>query len=391
MKSSELFENVSLKAFWDLMAEFSTGLETTFPDCAETKDWGLYMRNVVQDNAALKKENVRKWSDGVLSPLKKARYAKAVQSLTGHPPTVYHAIHYHDIDVLEHSFEALQPLCLGEKLKSDAMDEEARSVFWKYMREMTKHALDYTSTAAPRVPTSEEIAADIQRRKNGGGHAAHGPVLQQGLKEVWQLLCEARGNAPDVSDVHARLSSAMGKSMEDGETIGDRCRKREAAAFAALAAELPELRGAETVTEQQWSLLDKALGLAAMENAIPGSMMRGIESVANQLVKDLLPARPTCPPSTSIHGQQVLSEIAKRTSPPRASRQDPPRPPRSSSLEHVGDRVVVLDEARVPRMFSYGRTRRTHRVLPLDAPPLLLTVQVARAPHAVQRDGHVVR
>lgn len=313
-----VFEDVSLRSFWEIMGDFATALETTFPDCAETKDWGLYMRNVVKGDDALMRTNVGKWCEGMQRPLKKAKYAKAVQSITGAPATTYHAVAYRDIDALELSFESLHALRLGTKLKSDVMNDESKSVFWKYMEELNKHSFVYGKVTAPKVPTPDEIAADIQRRKGGSSSLPDGgPVLQQGLREVWQQLCESRGNACDAfkaDDLHTRILAAIkGAHGDEGGTIADGCRAQDATAFGALANEMPELRGDASVSEQQWSLLEKALGLSTMEDAIPAPMMRGIESVANQLVKDIAAGK-TDLASLNIEaiGQQVLSGVNEK-------------------------------------------------------------------------------
>lgn len=306
-----VFDDVSLKAFWEIMNEFATALETTFPSCGETKDWGLYMRNVVKGNLPMMRENIGKWCDGMHRPLQKAKYAKAVQSITGSPAMVYHAVAYHDIDAMELSFESLQALQLSSKLKSTAMDDEAKAIFWQYMDELNKHALAHAKKTPPKVPTPDEISADIQRRRGQAPATAQGgPVLQQGLKEVWQQLCESRGCVGDVDNLQERLSTAIRKSFADNKSIGDGCRDRDPVAFERLAADMTDLRTDAPVTDEQWGLLEKALGLAVMEDSIPAPMMRGIESVANQLVKDLASGK-TDFASLDIEaiGQKVLSEV----------------------------------------------------------------------------------
>ena len=321
MKKAAIFTEVSLKAFWDIMGEFATALEETFSSCPETKDWCLYMRNVVQGNDAKMKESIEKWCTGLQKPLRKAKYAKAVQSiLDGSPATVYHAIAYHDMEAAEAAFETLQTLELSSKLKSDAMDDEARTVFWKYLEELNKHAFAFSKVTPPRVPTPEEIAQDIQRRKGGTSAAGTpssappGPALNQGLTDVWRLLCTVRGGVvvDGDGDLAERLSTTLKASHGDGGSLGDGCRAHDPAAFAALVdATGSELgSGTEAPTDEHWTLLDKVLGLLAMSSAIPAPMMRGIESVADQLIKDIA-AGNTDLGSLNLEaiGQQVLSNV----------------------------------------------------------------------------------
>ena len=317
MKKAAIFTEVSLKAFWDIMGEFATALEETFPSCQETKDWCLYMRNVVQGNDAKMKESVEKWCTGLQKPLRKAKYAKAVQSiLDGSPATVYHALAYHDMEAAEAAFETLQPLELSSKLKSDAMDEEARAVFWKYLDELNKHAFAFTKTTPPRVPTPEEISEDIQRRKGGGSAPAPpGPALNQGLTDVWRQLCALRGGGvvDGDEDLADRLSTTLkAPHGGDGGSLGDGCRAHDAAAFAALADAVGgELGSAtEAPTDEHWALLDKVLGLLAMSSAIPAPMMRGIENVADQLIKDIAAGNADLGSlNLEAIGQQVLSNV----------------------------------------------------------------------------------
>lgn len=77
-----------------------------------------------------------------------------------------------------------------------------------------------------------------------------------------------------------------------------------------LVAAFPEL-GEDAPTGEQWELLDKAVGLATMQDAIPQPMMQGIESVANQLVKDLAAGKADLSNlNIEAIGKQVLSNVA---------------------------------------------------------------------------------
>ena len=60
----------------------------------------------------------------------------------------------------------------------------------------------------------------------------------------------------------------------------------EPAAFARLVEAFPYL-GPRPPSAHEWSLLTRAASLATMESAIPAPMMRGIESVASELVGEL--------------------------------------------------------------------------------------------------------
>jgi hypothetical protein len=291
-----VFAERAKKAYWDLMVDFADSLQATFPDCAETKDWCLYLKNVVLGDEARMADGIEKWCAGMQTPLKKAKYAKAVQSITGSPATVYHAFAYRDMDAADASFEALQSLALPEKVKS--MDADTRAVFWQYLDELNKHAV----RTPPEVPTSEAIAADIARRRaqsQGGG-----PVLHHGVAEVWTQLCGCAPSRDDLADV------ASAKEEEgDEKSIADLCRARDPRGPERLAQHFPELK--VPLTDEQWSLLDKALGLACMEHAIPKPMMGAIENVASQLVKDLTSGKADLANlDLEAIGQQVLTKVS---------------------------------------------------------------------------------
>lgn len=290
-----VFATRALKAYWDLMGDFADSLQTTFPECADTQDWCLYVKNVVIGDEARMSDGFDKWRAGISTPLKKAKYAKAVQSITGRPATVYHALYYRDMESADTSFEALQSLSLPGKVKG--MEPEQRAIFWQYIDEFNRLAHE-GHCDPPSVPSTDEIAADIARRRST-------PVLQHGLADVWAQLC-GNGCACDA----AKLSKAAAeKADEEGETTGDLCRARDPGGLARLRAHFPELP--EDFGDERWALLDKALGLACMEDAIPAPMMRGIESVAQQLVQDLASGK-TDPSSLNLEaiGQQVLTSVS---------------------------------------------------------------------------------
>tara|TARA_B110000046_G_scaffold88637_3_gene96685 strand:- start:1432 stop:2460 length:1029 start_codon:yes stop_codon:yes gene_type:complete len=308
------FATRALQSFWDLTADLADSLASTFEDCGETKDWQLYVKNVVMGDESRMMTGVQKWCEGMEAPLAKgaAKYAKAIQSLTGAPATVYHAIAYKDVAAADASFETLQALRLPEKLASDKMDDASKALFWKYFEELNRHAYTVTGKTAPAVPTSEAIAADIACRRGAqAGGGGGGGALQQGLGEVWKRLCALRGVQDAAEAVALEKAAAAPFSQEGGAaTVGEGCRARAAAAFAALAAEMR--LGDAPPTEEQWALLDRALGLVTMEGAISAPMMRNIESVANQLVQDLANGKADLSTlNIEALGQQVLSQVSQ--------------------------------------------------------------------------------
>lgn len=306
----DVFAQRSVTAFWELMNDFTESLSTTFPECAETKDWCLWFRNVIKEDKAQQTEGVKKWVVGMEETLKKgsAKYAKAVQSITGTPATVFHAVAYKDVDAAHATSEQFRGLNLPAKLKSDAMDDDGRAIFWQYFEELNRHAFAACRKPTPTIPTPAEIDMDIKRRK-GGGSSNSGAPLQNGLKEVWLQLLETCGASLDEGSTFANLGSRLSKVCKT-EAFSSRVKGRHVDAWKALEDEFPELAG-KTPVDETWSLLDKALGLSAMEDAIPAPMMRGIEDVANKLVQDIANGKADLSTlNIEAIGQQVLNNVS---------------------------------------------------------------------------------
>ena len=303
----DIFSKRHTDAFWELMDSFLDSLTATFPECPATKDWSLWAKNVVMGDADKMREGVAKWHGAMCTPLVKgcAKYAKAVQSITGKPACMYHAVAYKDIDAAHASSEYMRDLDLPTKLASDRMDAKARAVFWEYMAELNSLAYKAERADVPDVPTSQQIAADIKRRKANPAGAVQG-----GLVQAWQALCDARRSttAFDAATLPARLAKAAAAPCGE-ETVGAGCQRADPAAFAALAEAMPELQG-DPPTEEQWKLLSRALGLADMEAAIPPNMLRGIEGVASRLAQDIVAGKADLA-SLDIEalGQQVLAGV----------------------------------------------------------------------------------
>ena len=203
----DVFTARSRKAFWDLMDDFAASLEATFPDCADTKDWCLWMRNVIATDESKHQEGIELWFRNIETPLAKgcAKYGKAVQSITGKPACVYHAIAYHDADAAHASMdERLRGLDMPAKVGSAAMDDAARAIFWQYLEELNKHARALRKSP-PAVPSSAEIAAT-----SSDGAAAARAAAARGLQGGHRCgrSCASRGNAEAAGGGRRRRAPA---------------------------------------------------------------------------------------------------------------------------------------------------------------------------------------
>ena len=294
----------SLDHFWSRIHELADAMHDNFPDCQEVTDWRLWARNIVGDDEAQRHKGVVNWSDSMLIPLKKATYAKAVQSITSQRACVYHAVAYKDVDGVHAACTPLQTLSLPDKLAT--MDVEDVAVFWDYMEELTRHAFAYVRETPPVVPSIEAIDQDIQRRKaakaGGGSSGDAGGSFSQGIHEGWKHLCELRGVSEEVDLDVARMHAVATRTI-DGATVQTLCSQRALRGFVELARDFPVL----TTTppdEEQWKIIDGLFTLVLMERALPPSMMQGIEQMANQLMTSMDTV------DLETLGQQVLSNVS---------------------------------------------------------------------------------
>lgn len=219
------------------------------------------------------------WLKELRTPLKKktAPYAKAVQSLTGSPACVYHALSYHDITAASASSEEIkcahfEELC--QQQEKGSMDEQ---LLWETISELNRTAYGALKASPPSVPSKEEIAADIAARRGAprGEGLASGAVLSQGADELWAQLCQLR-NVDKPEDTN--LPEKLGELSQHGWKSGD----RDESAAEAVRAVFPYLGEAEFVPKE-WDILEQASTFASLQAHIPCGMMKGIESVAAEL------------------------------------------------------------------------------------------------------------
>lgn len=306
----DIFAAKARSSFWEIMKDFAESLNATFPDCPEIQDWYLYMTNVVPNDKKLLSEGVDKWHAGMLDPLKKgcAKYAKAVSSITQKPAMVYHAIAYHDMEAADASSEQLAQLGLSSKIMK--MSEEERSIYWQYLEELNRHSFEALRDTPPSVPTSKEIAEDIKRRKHQNVKTNATGAVKQGAYDLWQSLCDARGGTAVLSQVYSNdsLTSKISTLLSD-EALSHSLKAHSPEAFSTLCESIPELKG-DPPTEEQWGIMDKAIGLTTMNDSIPASMMSGIESMASKLAQDIASGKADLSTlNIEAIGEQVMSGI----------------------------------------------------------------------------------
>lgn len=219
------------------------------------------------------------WLKELRTPLKKktAPYAKAVQSLTGSPACVFHALSYHDIAAASATSEDIKCAKFEELCQRQEKGSTDEQLLWETISELNRTAYGALKVTPPNVPSKEEIAADIAARRGAPRGEAHGneAVLSQGAGEMWSQLCQLR-NVEKPEDTN--LPEKLAELSQHGWKSGD----RGASSAEAVRAVFPYLGEAEFASNE-WDLIEQASTFASLQAHIPCGMMRGIESVAAEL------------------------------------------------------------------------------------------------------------
>jgi hypothetical protein len=291
----DIFAARARQSFADVFDLFVASLVELFPPTDTVWTW---------PDADARVSTPEEWTDVMMTALPKgcAKYAKAVTSITNAPACVYHGVAYRDPTAVQ-SCDYFARLHVADKVS--ALTSEQRTLFWQYLDELNTQAFVATRRKCPCVPTSDDIRTNIQRRKQTG------PVLQHGIAEVWRTLCRARGAEAPASEesLSQRLHAASEALCGEGVTVGELCRARDMRGFDALVTTFPYL-GTAPPSDEEWSLLVKALSLSTMNGNIPAPMMRGIEKVANELVSDIHSGKASLETlNVESIGQKVLASV----------------------------------------------------------------------------------
>lgn len=219
--------------------------------------------------ALLDDGGVQLWVDEMCRVLNKIKYGKAVQSITGSNPTVFHAIKYRDAAAAEVS----QILKSVEFVKCTEAQEDV-GLWWETVIEAATSAFRALKKTPPTVPSKEEIAADIQARKNG--KAGKPAMLLQGTEEIVRQIYVRHGSTAPA-DAVVRFKKLV---VDDGWSAS-----KTPASEKALLAALSELDGC-VLSDDDWILLQQATTFISIEAHVPKGMMAGIESVAQEMANE---------------------------------------------------------------------------------------------------------
>lgn len=250
----------------------------TFPDCDELKQWCDALTSGLDADGDAGTEFLGRLASYLITPVphKMVKYDRAILSITGKPLNVYQVLMYKDIGTVSTVFPRLRNLQMDEKVKT--LSSEDLGMFWQFVHEALQLILRATQTIPPIVPTTQQIAEDIERRRrqrdqvNNTNTYRSGMSVADGVDELWKELCHTRNVTPmPLTDA---LTERIARLISGETTNEEMCRN------------FPEL-GEDDYSDESLAIARRIGSLCTMKNAIPTNMMSGIERVASSLVRDI--------------------------------------------------------------------------------------------------------
>ena len=276
----------SAKSFCELTQTFLEALEENGNDVCV---WKQNLQKANEDDTT-RIAFVQSWMQSLDTPLKKTKYAKAVQNILNQAPCVYHAIAYRDSSAVNEA-----NVDMGALMNHNTLSQEDSAIVWQYIDELNELAHKVFKREPVRVPTNSEISSNIEQRRRRNAVATNNnlvtpstePVLRTGIVEIWQELCKLRNVTDKVDEEHVlNTFQTLADKVVVDRTVSDLCSARQTAGQERIVCELPCL-GNDPFDEEHWQLVNKAFALATMHNSIPAPMMQGIEKMAHELVNDM--------------------------------------------------------------------------------------------------------
>ena len=267
---------VDLKA---VIGDLTESLTSIFCDCEEVCTWCATINEGIEKEGDALMEFLQSLASLLTTsvPLKMVKYDRAVLSITGNPLNVYQLLMYKDLAPIDKVFPATRALALEQKVRS--LPDADVGTFWRFVQEAIQLTLRATETLPPVVPTSAQIADNIERRRRQRDQLQHPTAsaapsidVANGVDDLWKELCHTRGVPPTpMTDALAERIVRVVTAEATEET---------------LRAHFPEL-GDDPYSEDSLAIARRIGSLCVMKRAIPANMMSGIERVASALVRDL--------------------------------------------------------------------------------------------------------
>ena len=273
-------ESLQTRTIADLRAvvgDLAESLLGIFPDCGELCAWCATLTNGMDLEGEALMDFLRTLASHLTTavPHKMVKYDRAVLSITGTPLNVYQVLMYRDAATVAKVFPRLEALRMDEKVRTLSADDAG--TFWQFVHEAMQYTLRATQTIPPTVPTTEQIAENIERRRRQRDQiqAATPPQslsVADGVDDLWKELCHTRDVKPTsmTDDLAERVARHIAADTDED----------------AMHLHFPEL-GAAEYSEESLGLARRIGSLCTMRSAIPTNMMNGIEKVAASLVRDI--------------------------------------------------------------------------------------------------------
>lgn len=250
----------------------------TFPECNDLKEWSDALTTGLDADGEEGAEFLVRLASYLNTsiPHRMVKYDRAILSITGKPLNVYQVLMYKDIGTVSNVFPRVRGLEMDEKVKT--LSNEDLGMFWQFVHEAIQLVLRATQTIPPVVPTTQQIAEDIERRRRQRDQVSNtnmshsGMSVADGVDELWKELCHTR-NVPSMP-LTDTLTERITRYISGETTSEEMCRN------------FPEL-GEDEHSDESLSLAHRIGSLCTMRNAIPSNMMSGIERVASSLVRDI--------------------------------------------------------------------------------------------------------
>ena len=133
-------------------------------------------------------------------PHKMVKYDRAILSITGNPLNVYQVLMYKDIGTVCTVFPRLGSLQMDEKVRT--LSNGDLGMFWQFVHEAIQLVFRATQTIPPVVPTTQQIAEDIERRRRqrdqmqNTSTSREGMSVADGVDDLWKELWHTRDETP---------------------------------------------------------------------------------------------------------------------------------------------------------------------------------------------------
>jgi len=309
----DLVKQRNHRLFIEIVEEFAEQILDAFPDCDDTQDALTLFRGTTKGNLAREDEMIQSWLATMKSPLvhKHVKYAKALERILDCNGCILHAVAYRDVEALQSCCKStlFNKLKVCEKLSVDTVAQDVKDMVWRYVEDLNRAAFAATDESMPRVPSRDEINANIH------AHKKKNPVDQGSILNAFDATfatLEASFGVKKQSRTIERKKENLHRwaclctEKLDGVPLNELLQKRDPNAIPKLSKAFSFITS--NVTLDAWDQINSLTSLAAVGNNIPTKMMGRIEDLANKLATDLMNGSAKLE-SLSLEdiGQQVLA------------------------------------------------------------------------------------